>query len=274
MPVNDKKRAYGAKLSSFIDDYSQALIVTCDNVGSRQMQLIRIALRGIAMVIMGKNTTIRKVIKDYLKKNPEHPIGALTDYMAGNVGLVFTNEDPASIRDKIAAIKKPAPARIGSIAPVDVFVDPGPTGCDPGQTAWFQALNIPTKINKGQIEMISRVHLLKIGDKVGDSQSALLQKLKILPFSYGMKVTHVYSDGAVYSEAALNIKHEDVVARFLSGLATINAASLGLGYPIKSAALHSLNDAYKAILAIGFGTDYKVKQVAAFEAFFAATRLC
>jgi large subunit ribosomal protein LP0 len=210
------------------------------------------------------------VIKDYLKKNPEHPIGALTDYMAGNVGLVFTNEDPASIRDKIAAIKKPAPARIGSIAPVDVFVDPGPTGCDPGQTAWFQALNIPTKINKGQIEMISRVHLLKIGDKVGDSQSALLQKLKILPFSYGMKVTHVYSDGAVYSEAALNIKHEDVVARFLSGLATINAASLGLGYPIKSAALHSLNDAYKAILAIGFGTDYKVKQVAAFEAFFAS----
>ena len=59
----------------------------------------------------------------------------------------------------ITSNKVPAPARVGSVAPVDVFVEPGPTGCDPGQTAWFQALNIPTKINKGQIEMISRVSL-------------------------------------------------------------------------------------------------------------------
>ena len=55
MPVNDKKRAYGVKLASYIDDYKTALIVTCDNVGSRQMQQIRISLRGKAQVIMGKN---------------------------------------------------------------------------------------------------------------------------------------------------------------------------------------------------------------------------
>ena len=55
MPVNDKKRAYGAKLGKYIEEYKQALIVTCDNVGSRQMQQIRIKLRGRAEVIMGKN---------------------------------------------------------------------------------------------------------------------------------------------------------------------------------------------------------------------------
>jgi hypothetical protein len=38
-----------------IDTYKQALIVTCDNVGSRQMQQIRIALRGTAIVCMGKS---------------------------------------------------------------------------------------------------------------------------------------------------------------------------------------------------------------------------
>ena len=55
MPVNDKKRAYGAKLGDYIDTYKQALIVSCDNVGSRQMQQIRLALRGTAVVLMGKN---------------------------------------------------------------------------------------------------------------------------------------------------------------------------------------------------------------------------
>jgi hypothetical protein len=43
--------------SKCIDTYKQALIVTCDNVGSRQMQQIRIALRGTATVVMGKNVS-------------------------------------------------------------------------------------------------------------------------------------------------------------------------------------------------------------------------
>ena len=33
--------------------------MTCDNVGSRQMQQIRIALRGTATVVMGKNVSSR-----------------------------------------------------------------------------------------------------------------------------------------------------------------------------------------------------------------------
>jgi large subunit ribosomal protein LP0 len=40
-------------------------------------------------------------------------------------------------------------------------------------------------------EMISRVHLIHKGTKVTDSQAALLQKLSIKPFSYGLVVTKV-----------------------------------------------------------------------------------
>jgi ribosomal protein L10 len=68
------------------------------------------------------------------------------DYVIGNTGFIFTNADLSSVRDVVVANKVPAPARVGSIAPVDVWVEPGPTGCDPGQTSWFQALNIPTKV--------------------------------------------------------------------------------------------------------------------------------
>ena len=78
-----------------------------------------------------------------------------------------------------------APARSGTVAPCDVIVPAGPTGCDPGQTAFFQALAIPTKIAKGQIEIISDVKLITLGEKVGSSEAALLQKLNIKPFSYG-----------------------------------------------------------------------------------------
>ena len=38
-------------------------------------------------------------------------------------------------------------------------------------------LNIPTKINKGTVKIITLVELIKKGDKVGSSKAALLAKL-------------------------------------------------------------------------------------------------
>ena len=55
----------------------------------------------------------------------------------------------------------------------------------------FQALGIATKINKGTIEIVSDVHLIKTGDKVGASQATLLAKLGIKPFKYGLGLLKV-----------------------------------------------------------------------------------
>lgn len=57
MPVNDKKRAYGQKLVDYVENYKSAFVVGCDNVGSKQMQQIRVTLRGQAVVLMGKNVS-------------------------------------------------------------------------------------------------------------------------------------------------------------------------------------------------------------------------
>lgn len=55
----------------------------------------------------------------------------------------------------------------------------------------MQVLNIPTKINKGTVEITSNVALIKAGDKVGASEATLLAKLGIKPFSYGLIVKFV-----------------------------------------------------------------------------------
>ncbi len=54
-----------------------------------------------------------------------------------------------------------------------------------------QALNIPTKINKGCVEITGDVHLIKEGEKVGGSEATLLSKLGIRPFSYGLVLLKV-----------------------------------------------------------------------------------
>jgi hypothetical protein len=53
-----------------LDDYPKCFIVGADNVGSKQMQQIRMSLRGVAVVLMGKNTMMRKAIRGHLERNP------------------------------------------------------------------------------------------------------------------------------------------------------------------------------------------------------------
>ena len=153
------------------------------------MQQIRIALRGHAVVLMGKNTMMRKAIRGHLQNNPQ--LELLLPHIKGNIGFVFTKEDLVTIRDMVLGNKVKAPARAGAIAPLNVQIPAQNTGLGPEKTSFFQALNIPTKITKGTIEIISDVDLIKTGDKVGMSESTLLNMLGISPFTYGLIVKKV-----------------------------------------------------------------------------------
>merc|ERR1712098_275803 len=129
-----------------------------DNVGSKQMQEIRIALRGRAVVMMGKNTMMRKAIRGHLETNPD--LERLLPHIKQNVGFVFTNKELLHVRDLLLANKVKAPAKAGALAPIDVIVPAQNTGMGPEKTSFFQALAIPTKITKGTIEIIKDVDII------------------------------------------------------------------------------------------------------------------
>merc|ERR1719253_621108 len=111
--------------------------------------------------------------------------------MIGNIGFVFTCGELSDLDSVIKEYVKPAAAKAGVIAPCSVTIPKGPTGLDPAQTSFFQALNIATKINKGSIEIINDCKVIVEGNKVGSSEAALLTKLGIKPFEYGLSIAHV-----------------------------------------------------------------------------------
>merc|ERR1712226_799767 len=128
------KTNYFNKIVQLLDEYPKCFLVEADNVGSKQMQEIRIALRGHAVVLMGKNTMIRKAIRGHLENIPS--LEKLLPHIVTNVGFVFTNEDLAEIRDKLLANKKRAPARPGAIAPCPVTIPSQNTGLGPEKTSF------------------------------------------------------------------------------------------------------------------------------------------
>ncbi|CAI9767533.1 unnamed protein product [Fraxinus pennsylvanica] len=153
-------------------------------------------------------------------------------------------------------LKVGAPARVGLVTPVDVVVPPSNTGLDPSQTSFFQVLNIPTKINKGTVEIITPVELIKKGDKVGSSEAALLAKFGIRPFSYGLVVISVYDNGSVFSPEVLDLTEDDLIEKFALGVYMVTSLSLAISYPTLAAAPHMFINAYKNVLAVAVEIDY------------------
>jgi len=256
--AKEKKAQYIEKFASVFEKHTRILVVTCDNIGSAHMQKIRKQLRGQATILMGKNTLMRKTIRMNAERNPKW-LGLLPA-IVGNVGLVFTEGDLSSIRDVLTSARVPAGAKVGIFAPQDVFIPKGQTSLEPTKTSFLQALNIASKINKGTVEIINDVHLIKVGDKVGPSEAQLLQMLDIRPFTYGLSVKSVYDNGAAYGPEILDLKDDDLLKRFASGIANVAALSLATGNASLAAFPHAVLNGYKNLLSIAVATDYTFKQ--------------
>lgn len=153
-----KKEDYWRKLWALSEEYKKALLVDVDNVSSLQLNKIRHKLRPIgAKMIMGKNTLMKAALnhkmaepveadedyaerKDSWKKCDE--LDAIVKLLKGNTGIIFTNGDLSEVKKVLDDESREAPAKVGAIAPDDVWIRAGSTGLDPKQTSFFQQLNI------------------------------------------------------------------------------------------------------------------------------------
>jgi len=269
-----KKIEYFDKLKALLEEYPSIFIVNVDNVGSNQMHQIRHSLRKKAVVLMGKNTMVRRALRTLIGDNPQYE--KLLPHVKGNIGFVFTKDDLKLTRDTILSNRVRAPAKAGAFAPNDVIVPAGNTGMEPGKTSFFQALGVPTKIARGTIEIINDVSLLKAGSKVGASEATLLNMLNISTFTYGLTVLQIYDNGFTFPPEVLDIEESTLFEHIANGIRNIASISLAIGYPTIASVHHSLINGYKKLLYISLATDYtfsgseKIKEYLADPSAFAA----
>lgn len=258
-----KKEEYMNKLKAHLEEYPRLVLVTCDNIGSNHMQRIRISLRGRGVVLMGKNTLIRKAIKSAREEHPEWQ--ELLPHIRNNVGLVFTHEELSALRPKLEESRVPANAKTGIVAPQDVLLPAQVTALEPTKTNFFAALDIATKITRGCVEILNDVKLCTEGKKVGSSEAALLQMLNMRPFTYGLKLTQCYDEGFVYPAKLLSATPEDVFKAFSAGVGNVAALSLGVGFPTLPAFPHVVGKGFRNVVSVALATDYTFKQADAFK---------
>jgi len=261
--VRKEKIKYGAKLNEYLDKYNKILTLEVSNVGSKKISQTRSDLRKRDIhILMGKNTLIRKILRDRITSletsNPQaaNAVESMLKMVSGNIGFLFVPKDVSitELRNKIINDKVQTQVKPGVIAPTNVVIPAGPTGQDPSQTSFFQALDIPTKINRGQIEIVDDVKLINKDEKVSRSAAELLVMLDIKPFYYGIGVNFIYDNGNVYPSEVLDITEDDVTKAFNLSIREAATLCLALGFPTAISVPHHVLDAYKDMLAIGLNS--------------------
>jgi large subunit ribosomal protein LP0 len=256
--VLTKKSDYLAKVIRLLEEYPRFLIVTCDNIGSKLLQSIRLSLRQMdAVVLMGKNTLIRKAIRNKIEDHPEWE--QIVPEGHHNCGIIFTKGSLSDLRAKVLENTVPAIAKTGSIAPDDVQLPKQVTALEPTKTSFFAALDIATKITRGCVEILNDVKLCEKGKKVGSSEAALLQMLDIKPFTYGLKITSCF-DGSMFEPHYLDFTEKDLFKSIAAGIGNVAALSLALKYPTLPAFPHVITTGFKNLVCIALETGYSFKQ--------------
>jgi len=250
----ERKEAYVNQWVTHSETYKKVIIAEATNVGATQLSLIRKTLRGKAIILMGKNTMMKKAVLKAQAKNSKIP--ALIPLLKGNIGLIWTNGDLKEIRDIIDSNKNEAPAKPGQISPKVVIIPAQNTGMEPTKTSFFQALNIATKISKGTVEIVNDSKILDIGSKVSQSEAALLNLMGMKPFSYGLVCKKIYDDGVIYDPSVLDTSSDDMLKVLQEGLANVGGLSLGTGYPTSISIASQFSNGFKDFLAISIGTNY------------------
>merc|ERR1719450_2075516 len=218
---------------------------------------------------MGKNTMIRKACSIGHERHPDAGMDNLRAQIKGNIGFIFaTNCELDEIRECLKKHRKESAAKAGQVSMVNYALPSGPTGMDPSQTGFFQALNIGTKIVKGQIELTSEFTILKVNEKVSPSAAVLLTKLAVRPFEYGMEVSQVFQDGSVFAAAVLDIKQEILIQKFMAGVANMAAFSREIGIPTEAGLPHAFGNAFRNVAALIADTSFTFKEVEEVKKFF------
>jgi len=266
MPKKDNKVHVYNKTQEFFKKYKNIVIADVKDISTDKIQKIRheIISLGETETLCGKTTVIQKAIHDMKEAAkgdlPKHlPEKALEDFVEAMPGIhllvIFTNKDIAEISNITAKYIIEKQAKPGQISPVEIIIPAGPTGMDSSQIDYFQALKIPTKVMRNQLEITTATKILTVGQKITLSEINLMKKFNIKPYKHQMKIKKLLLNGKLYGEEILKVTNDYMKTKLEQGIKNVLGFSLAAHIPTQASAPHMISNAFRNICALSLGTN-------------------
>ena len=129
-PVPQAKLAEVAQLISLLKKYNYISLLRTEQIGSKQLQAIKKALRNKAIISMARNSLMVRALQKASTKKKN--LDKLIPYVEGSSAFAFTDISPFELSDLLLQNKAKAPAKVGTVSPDDILIEAGNTGFPPG----------------------------------------------------------------------------------------------------------------------------------------------
>jgi large subunit ribosomal protein LP0 len=176
--------------------------------------------------------------------------------------LIFTNEDLSKVTQVTSKFIIEKQAKTGALSPMEITIPAGPTGMDSSQIEYFQALKIPTKVMKNQLEIVSATKILTVGQKITLSEINLMKRFNIKPYKHNVQVRSIYMNGKLYDNSILKITDEYMKAVAERCIKNVAAFSLAAGVTTRASAPHAIISCFKNIIGLSLGSGVVIPQAA------------
>ncbi|MFB6135921.1 MAG: 50S ribosomal protein L10 [Halobacteriaceae archaeon] len=226
------KREEVDDLVDLLESYDSVGVVDVTGIPSRQLQEMRANLHGTAVLRMSRNTLLVRALEQV-----DDGLETLVDEIAGQVGLVATNENPFALYRTLEGTKTPAPINAGEVAPNDIVIPEGDTGIDPGPfVGELQQVGADARIQEGSIQVLSDSVVCEQGEVVSDDLANVLSELGIEPKEVGLDLRAVYAEGVRFEPEDLALDLEEYRADIQSAAAGARNLSVNAAYPTAATA--------------------------------------
>ncbi|WP_336344061.1 50S ribosomal protein L10 [Halalkalicoccus ordinarius] len=241
------KREEVAELVDVLESYSSVGIVNIAGIPSRQLQNMRRDLHGSAELRVSRNTLLVRALED-VNDGAEQ----LTEHVAGQVGIIGTDDNPFGLYKQLEESKTPAPIGAGEVAPNDIVIPEGDTGVDPGPfVGELQTVGAAARIQDGSIKVTEDSKVLEAGEEVSQDLANVLSELGIEPKEVGLDLRSVYSEGILFDPEDLAIDVDEYRADFEAAAAGARNLSINAVYPTAQTAPALLSKATGEAKSLG-----------------------
>jgi large subunit ribosomal protein LP0 len=174
--------------------------------------------------------------------------------------LIFTNDEISKITDITSKFIVEKQAKVGAISPIEVIIQAGATGMDSSQIEYFQALKIPTKVIKNQLEIVTATKILTVGSKITLSEINLMKKFNIKPYKHLVQIRNIYLNGKLYDSGILKITNDYMKSVLEKCVRNVAAFSIASGVTNRASAPHVIQAAFKNILGLSLASGVEIPQ--------------
>ncbi|MCX6643072.1 MAG: 50S ribosomal protein L10 [Candidatus Bathyarchaeota archaeon] len=192
--VTEQKTQVVEQTVDLLNKYEVIAAANLFKIQSGMLMDLRKSLRGQIEVRAVKNTLMRISMEKAQKKSIPEFIKAIE----GQNVFLFSNGNPFKLALQLEKNKVQVFAKAGDKALKEVVVLAGNTGISPGpMISKFSSLGIKTRIESGNIWVISDTPVIQKGEEITNDLADLLQRLGIKAAQMGLSLKAVYENGEI-----------------------------------------------------------------------------